>query len=74
MNGKPIPATTIFHENNLNKYKFVIIAKITMNRIRMDENVFSILARKLAVFFKYRDIKYPMASGTIRHVAYMTIC
>lgn len=57
------------HENKENKYKFVMMAKITMNKIRNSENGLIIRTRSLAVRGMYFWIKIPISKGTINPTA-----
>lgn len=61
------------HVNNSNKYKLVTIANITMNKMRIDENVFNMRTRSAAIFGKYFCMSNPIANGINRPSANVAI-
>lgn len=60
-------------ENNLNKYKFVTIAKIIMKMISIDEKVFRMRTSNLASRGMYLWINNPIESGIIKPTAMYAI-
>lgn len=52
--------------NSWNKYKFVTMAKTTMNTIKSDEHVFKMRTKNRDTRGQYRCISKPIASGTIK--------